>query len=287
MAHILITGTSKGIGYDTAIELARAGHDVIATMRNPEASDLGEKVESESLTVSIVPMDVDDETSVTSVFQQYGPSLDVLVNNAGILSLNAIEDEDLETFEAVMNTNFFGSVRCTKAVLPFMREKRDGCIINTTSIAGIIALSPEAAYCASKAALESFTEILAQEMKRFNVKVHILEPGIISTPMATTNLPKSNSESLYPGGRRMAAIMKNAEQMPAPATIVAEKIKYLIESDDDVLRHPVGPDALPFLGWRLTTSDEEFRDTLGADTDEEFKRRLLRDTMIDLSPYLD
>ena len=85
----------------------------------------------------------------------------------------------------------------------------------------------------------------------------------------------------------MAAIMKNAEQMPAPATIVAEKIKYLIESDDDVLRHPVGPDALPFLGWRLTTSDEEFRDTLGAETDEEFKRRLLRDTMIDLSPHLD
>lgn len=286
MVSVLITGTSKGIGYDSALVLARAGHDVVATMRNPAASDLAEIAERESLTMRVVSMDVDDAASVESVFQEYADTVDVLVNNAGILSLEAIEDESMDNFEALMQTNYLGAVRCCKAVLPAMRTKEAGCIINVTSIAGKIPIFAEAAYGASKAALESFSEVLAQEVLSFGVRVYIVEPGIISTPMATSELPAFKADSVYSAGRRMTALYQNAAQMPAPASIVAEKIQYLIESEEDVLRHPVGPDALPFLGWRLTSSDETFRDNVGVSSDAEFKSRLLRNTMIDLGEFL-
>jgi NAD(P)-dependent dehydrogenase (short-subunit alcohol dehydrogenase family) len=286
MVSVLITGTSKGIGYDSALVLARAGYDVVATMRNPDASDLAEISERESLAMKVVALDVNDAGSVKSVFDEYADSIDVLVNNAGILSLDAIEDESMDNFEAVMQTNYLGAVRCCKAVLPTMRTKGAGCIINVTSIAGKIPTFSEAAYSASKAALESFSEVLAQETVSFGLRVYILEPGIISTPMATTELPAPKSSSVYSAGRRMAALFENAATMPAPASIVADKIQYLIESNDRVLRHPVGPDALPFLGWRLTSSEEEFRDNVGVSSDAEFKIRLLRNTMIDLDPFL-
>jgi NAD(P)-dependent dehydrogenase (short-subunit alcohol dehydrogenase family) len=105
MAKILITGTSKGIGYDATLLLARVGHEVVATMRNPGASDL-EKVATEArLPVTVLPMDVDDESSVDGVFDGLGSPIDVLVNNAGIFSINAVEDEDFEQFRRVMETN--------------------------------------------------------------------------------------------------------------------------------------------------------------------------------------
>jgi NAD(P)-dependent dehydrogenase (short-subunit alcohol dehydrogenase family) len=111
MAKVLITGTSKGIGYDTTLLLARAGHEVVATMRNPSASNL-EKVAHESkLPVTVLPLDVDDDASVSEVFAKVGNSIEVLVNNAGILSINAVENESLEQFRRVMETNYFGAVR--------------------------------------------------------------------------------------------------------------------------------------------------------------------------------
>ena len=118
VAKVLITGTSKGIGYDTTLLLARAGHEVVATMRNPGACDL-EKVAAEAkLPVTVLPLDVDDDASVAGVFGKVGDSIDVLVNNAGIYSINAVEDESLEQFRRVMETNYFGAVRCVKASAP-------------------------------------------------------------------------------------------------------------------------------------------------------------------------
>ena len=121
MAKVLITGTSKGIGYQTTLLLARAGHTVIATMRNPAASDLEEVAAAAKLPVTVVPLDVDDDASVAAVFEELGDSIDVLVNNAGIYSINVVEDESLEQFRRVMETNYFGAVRCVKQVLPAMR----------------------------------------------------------------------------------------------------------------------------------------------------------------------
>jgi len=282
MARVLITGTSKGIGYETALLLARAGHEVVATMRSPGACDL-EKVATESrLPVTVLPLDVDDDASVAEVFRAVGDSLDVLVNNAGIYSINAVEDESLEQFRRVMETNYFGAVRCVKQVLPAMRKRGSGRIVNVTSIAGRVAFSATSAYTASKFALEAFTESLAQEVKGCGIKVALVEPGIIDTPMATTNLPQYDENTIYPHGRRIHAFFTNPKKGEASPTLVGEMIRYVIESDDGRLRFPVGPDALPFLGWRGALSDEDWVGLGGLERDADYFERVFTDTGVDL-----
>lgn len=283
MARVLITGTSKGIGYDTALLLARQGHDVLATMRNPGASDLADIAKADSLPVTVLPLDVDDEESVASLFSGAGP-IDVLVNNAGILSINAVEDEPFEQYERVMQTNYFGAVRCVKQVLPAMRQRGSGCIVNITSIAGRIAYFASSAYAASKYALEAFTECLAQETRGFGIRVALVEPGIIDTPMATSSLPAYDESSAYPHGRRLHAFFNNPEKPDAPADVVAQMIRYVIESNDPRLRFPVGPDAHPFIGWRGSLSDEDWVGLSGLQKDEDYYARVFVDTGIDLRP---
>jgi NAD(P)-dependent dehydrogenase (short-subunit alcohol dehydrogenase family) len=211
MAKVLITGTSKGIGYDTTLLLARAGHQVVATMRDPSASDLAQVATAAKLPVTVLPLDVDDDASVAEVFVKVGESIDVLVNNAGIYSINAVEDESFEKFRRVMETNYFGAVRCVKQVLPAMRRRGSGCIVNVTSIAGRIALASSGAYAASKFALEAFSESLAQEVAGYGIKVALIEPGIIDTAMATTNLPQYDANTIYPHGRRVHAFFTDPE----------------------------------------------------------------------------
>src|SRR5690349_18914985 len=194
MANVLITGTSSGIGFATALELARAGHKVFATMRNPARSpDLEAIGAREQLPIEIRTLDVDSDDSVESCFASIGETVDVLVNNAGVEYHGAIEELSMEAFLATMNTNYFGAVRCIKAVLPKMREARNGCIINISSVAGRIACSPLGPYSASKFALEALSEALAGEVKPFNIRVAIVEPGIQDTKMARalTSPPQS------------------------------------------------------------------------------------------------
>ena len=282
MAKILITGTSKGIGYDATLLLARAGHEVVATMRNPGASDLATVVTKAKLPVTVLPLDVDDDASVAEVFGKVGDSIDVLVNNAGIYSINAVEDESLDQYRRVMETNYFGAVRCTKRVLPAMRKRGSGCIINVTSIAGRIAFFSSSAYAASKFALEAFSESLAQEVKGHGIKVALVEPGIIDTAMATTNLPQYEERSVYPHGRRIHKFFTNPEKPEAPANLVGEMIRYIIECNDPRLRFPVGPDALPFLGWRGALSDEDWVGLGGVHRDADYFERVFTDTGVDL-----
>lgn len=282
MAKVLITGTSKGIGYDATLLLARAGHTVVATMRNPDASDLEQVASKQKLPVMVLPLDVDDDASVQNVFRQVGDSLDVLVNNAGIYSINTVEDESLEQFRHVMETNYFGAVRCVKEVLPAMRRRGSGCIINVTSIAGRIAFSATSAYNASKFALEAFTECLAQEVKGYGVKVALVEPGIIDTAMATSNLPQYYAHTIYPHGRRIHAFFTNPAKPQASPILVAETIRSIIEGNHLRLRFPVGPDALPFLGWRGALSDEEWVGLGGLKENTDYFDRVFQDTGVDL-----
>jgi len=251
-------------------------------MRTPKDSDLEKVAHEAKLTLTVLPMDVDDESSVNEVFRQLGDSIDVLVNNAGIYSINAVEDESLEQFRKVMETNYFGAVRCTKKALPSMRSRGSGCIINITSIAGRIAFGATSAYNASKFALEGFTESLAQEVKRYGVRVALVEPGIIDTAMATTNLPQYDEDTIYPHGRRIHAFFTNPEKGEASRELVGEVIRYVIESKDPRLRYPVGPDALPFLGWRSTVSDEDWVGLGGLKDDADYFQRVFMDTGVDL-----
>src|SRR5580698_514580 len=184
MAKVLITGTSTGIGLATALELVRADHQIYATMRNPaRAPELGESASTEGLPITILTLDVDSDRSVEDCFAAV-PLVDVLVNNAGIERHGSVEELPMEDFRATMETNYFGALRCIRQVVPGMRERRSGCIINVSSVAGRIVGLSLTAYMASKFALEALSEGLAGEMKPFGVRVAIVEPGIIETPMA-------------------------------------------------------------------------------------------------------
>ena len=146
MASILVTGASRGIGRAACVSLARAGHRVFATMRDPAKSpDLSAFASAASLPIVVSAMDVDSDDSVRQgvgdILAQHGP-LDVLVNNAGIERRGSVEELALDEFRAVMETNYFGAIRCIKAVLPGMRTRGSGCIINVTSVAGRISVSP-------------------------------------------------------------------------------------------------------------------------------------------------
>ena len=272
MASVLITGTSRGIGIETALAFARAGHTVHATMRNPAASpQLAEIAASEKLPIHIATLDVDSDSSVVSainaILEAYGP-IDVLVNNAGIESAGSVEEVPFADFRACMETNFFGMLRCIQAIVPSMRQRGSGCIVNVTSIAGRLASAPLTPYMASKWAAEALSEGLAGEVKPFNIRVAIVEPGIIDTAMAR-RLGENEKQSAYPHLARFAQMFQNSLKNPVPPTLVAEKILEIVESGTWQLRHPVGPDAAPFLAWRSSMSDEEWID-LSASDDEDF-----------------
>ena len=283
MSKVLITGTSSGIGFETAILLGRAGHTVYATMRNLErGAALREVIEREQLPISIVKMDVDSDESVdaaTSAIRAQTGCIDVLVNNAGIERTGSIEGLALDDFKATMETNYFGALRSIRAWLPDMRNRQSGCIINVTSVAGRISCSPLAPYSASKYALEALSEALAQEVKPFNVRVAVVQPGIIDTAMAR-RIEDAATDPAYPQVRRFGHMFEASLEKPTPPTVVAEKIREIIESGTQKLRHPVGPDAEGFLGWRASLTDEDWVDW-GALPDEAWYERVGKDFGLD------
>ena len=274
MPSVLVTGTSKGIGYETALAFARAGYRVHATMRNPSTSPaLSEMAAHEKLAIIVTSMDVDSDESVragmAAVEAQHGP-VDVLVNNAGIECFGSIEELSIENFRSVMETNYFGVLRCVKALVPGMRKRRKGTIINVSSVAGTFCHPPGTPYCASKWALEALSEGLACEMKAFGVRVALVEPGVIDTAMARRT--SENESSAYPHAARFAAFFKaTLTNAPVPPSLVAQKILEIVQSDNWQLRHPVGPDAARTIAWRKGMTDEQWIDLHSAD-DETFRR---------------
>jgi NAD(P)-dependent dehydrogenase (short-subunit alcohol dehydrogenase family) len=284
MAKVLVTGTSAGIGLQTAIVMGRAGHTVYATMRNLERGvALRAVVEKERLPISILTMDVDSDESVdaaTSAIRAQTGTIDALVNNAGIERTGSIEGLAFDDFRAAMETNYFGAIRTIRAWLPDMRTRRNGCIINVSSVAGRISCSPLTAYAASKFALEAFSEGLAQEVKPFNVRVAIVQPGIIDTAMAR-RIEHPAADAAYPQVSRFGHMFEASLETPTQPAVVAEKIRDIIESGTQKLRHPVGPDAEAFLGWRASLTDEQWVDW-GALPDDEWYERVASDFGLDV-----
>ena len=285
MVAVLITGASTGIGLATAVAFGRAGYDVYATMRNPDrAPELASITAKESLPVKVLPMDVDNDSSVGKTIAGIlaaGGRIDVLVNNAGIQISGPIEEVPLAEFRRVMETNYFGVLRCTQAVLPGMRERRSGHIVNISSVGGRMVGPSQGPYCASKWALEAISETLAAEVKPFGIRVAIVEPGATDTPIFNKrwHIPANTRYRLE---RRMNALFDaNLKQSVSPF-VVADKIVEVVQTKTWKLRHPTGPDTEPFLQYRASVSDEQWRDFQSVESDEEFAAIVKRDFGIDL-----
>jgi NAD(P)-dependent dehydrogenase (short-subunit alcohol dehydrogenase family) len=286
MASVLITGTSRGIGLETALAFGRAGYTVHATMRNPSQSpEITKIAEREKVSITVSAMDVDSDESVQSaiatIHEKHGP-IDVLVNNAGIERAGSVEELPIADFRAAMETNYFGALRCIQAVVPHMRKRRSGCIVNVTSVAGRLASPPLTPYMASKWALEALSEGLASEMKTFGVRVAIVEPGIIDTAMAR-RIAERPQQSPYRQQARFASLFTTSLKNPVPPSLVAQKILEIAQNESWQLRHPVGPDAAPFLQWRGNLTDEEWVEMNAAD-DETWYRRIEQDFGMDTKP---
>jgi NAD(P)-dependent dehydrogenase (short-subunit alcohol dehydrogenase family) len=255
-------------------------------MRNPQTAgeELRAIAEREHLPLHIAALDVDSDESVgnafTNILAEAG-RIDVLVNNAGISPGGAVEETPITAFRAAMETNYFGALRCIQAVVPSMRERRSGCIVNVTSVAGRLSVAPQAAYSSSKFALEAASESLAQEIKAFGVRVAIVEPGVIATPIFGKVQPPP-ADSKYPHGRRIAELFRASLENPVSPYVVGEKIREIVESSTWKLRHPVGPDAEGLLAFRASMSDEQWVEW-GAISDEQWVENVRQTFHLDVS----
>lgn len=183
---ILVTGTSTGIGLETALLLAKEGHNVYATMRDvTKAGSLQHEAAARNLNINILQLDVQDEKSISdcvnTILETEG-SIDVLINNAGAGFIRTMEQASMAEIQQVMDVNFYGVIRCTKAVLPQMRKQQSGHIINISSVGGLVGQPVNEIYCAAKFALEGLTESIATYMKPyFGINVSLVEPGGVIT----------------------------------------------------------------------------------------------------------
>ncbi|MEO8538303.1 MAG: SDR family oxidoreductase [bacterium] len=280
MSIVLITGCSTGIGLEAALKFGRSGHRVYATMRNlDKAGPLREAAAKEGLDVRTVELDVDSQVSIdqaiTHILREEG-QIDILVNNAGITGLGAIETTTDEDLHATFETNFFGPLRVTRAILPGMRERRAGAIVNVSSAAGRLVGPAYVAYHSSKWALECATETLAIEVRQFGIRVAAVEPGFFVTPILTkaTNLWAERELTPYADiERRMRDLYAAAGVNGGDPAVVAAVIEEAATGTDRKLRWVVGADAETFINGRNKITDEEYQ-TLGDElTDEEWWAR--------------
>ena len=254
----LITGSSSGIGLETSLYLARRGYTVWATMRNIEkAGELQKIAQSEKLPVEIASLDVCDESSVKNAVEkilQKSGRIDVLINNAGYGLRGASEEVSLDEWKRQFETNFFGVIRVTQAVLPQMRAQRAGAIVNISSVLGRMAIPFSGPYTASKFALEGLTETLRYELAPWNIKVVLIEPGFIATnfqqnvQLAQAAQSKDSPYALFKqaSGRRVQRNIYRA----APPERVAKMIYRAITHPHPKLRYAVGRDARLVLPLR-------------------------------------
>src|SRR5919112_1454525 len=181
----VVTGSSSGIGLETSLLLARNGFSTYATMRNLEKSKaISNLKQKEKLSLEILQLDVNDDESVKEAIQKIineQERIDVLVNNAGYALVGPFEELSVKEFKEQYETNVFGVIRVTQAVLPIMRRQRNGTIVNISSIAGKIGFPLSSAYVSSKFALEGLSESMACEIEQFGIKVMLIEPGVIRT----------------------------------------------------------------------------------------------------------
>ena len=247
MKTVLITGCSSGYGLETARYFHWHGWNVIATMRTPR-----EELLPRSGHLRVLPLDVTNAGSIASALEAAGP-IDVLVNNAGIGLMGAFEATPMSTVREVFETNTFGVMAMTQALLPRMRARRSGVIVNVTSSATLAPFPLVAAYTASKTAIQGFTASLAHEAAEFGIRVKLVEPGYGPGTQFTANSGKRLegliTEPYAPFAQRVFAGFANPGAVTTPDD-VAEVVWRAATDNSSQLHFPAGPDALALVGRR-------------------------------------
>jgi NAD(P)-dependent dehydrogenase (short-subunit alcohol dehydrogenase family) len=192
----VVTGSSSGNGYETSLTLARNGFLTYATMRNlNKGENIKSQAEKEKLPLKTVQLDVTDDISVKNAIQSITAEsnrIDVLVNNAGYVLVGAFEDLAMEEIKAQYETNLFGVIRVTQAVLSIMRRQKSGIIVNISSALGRFGLPITSAYISTKFAIEGLSESMAYELEPFGIKMVLVEPGFIKTNFGDNRLLPKN-----------------------------------------------------------------------------------------------
>jgi NAD(P)-dependent dehydrogenase (short-subunit alcohol dehydrogenase family) len=263
MSVVLLTGSSSGIGLATALHFARLGEDVYAGVRNlATATELARAIEAEKLPIRPIAIDVDDAASVTrgvgEALARAG-RIDVLVNNAGIGGGGPIEDVPVDWVKSLFETNYLGAIRMIQAVLPGMRERRSGAIVNVSSIAGRLAIAGHGHYSAVKHALEALSEALAQEVQAFGIRVAIVEPGVVVTPIFTKAKRFADPASPYAVHvHRLLLFYQMQMKTPSQPADVARVIHEAATTKEPKFRYLVGDDAERLVAGRRRLTDEEY-----------------------------
>lgn len=240
MKTILITGTSSGYGLETARHFLAKGWAVIATMRTPRAGIL-----PEADNLRVLPLDVTDGESIAAAIKAAGP-IDALVNNAGVGVVGAFEATPLAHIRKVFETNTFGVMAMTQAVIPQFRAQRSGVIVNVTSSVTLAPMPLAAAYTASKQAIQGFTGSLAHELAHFGVRAKLVEPGYAPTTRFSQNTEVRVQDLIPEAYAGFADPIFAAFAQPAMVTTekdVADAVWRAVHDTTGQLRFPAGPDA--------------------------------------------
>lgn len=247
MKNVVITGSSSGFGYLTTLTLARKGYKVWATMRNPEGKNAHKRDEllstakSENLSIEVIDLDVSQDQSVKAAIDKViaaDGKIDTLINNAGVMFVGITEAYSLDQAKEQFEINFYGPMRTINAVLPHMRAAKDGLIINVSSLAGRLSFPYFGIYCASKHALETYSESLSYELAPFGIEVSINEPGPFGTGLLYSGPKEDNTEVLNSYGDHKevpGAMLKNFEgffdtEDALDPQLVADDITSVVEA---------------------------------------------------------
>ncbi|MFA8433504.1 MAG: SDR family oxidoreductase [Marinifilaceae bacterium] len=255
---VVITGCSSGIGRETALYFQKKGWNVAATMRQPEKDTELFLLPN----VKLFHLNVTNEKSIhkaiDDILSEFG-SIDVVVNNAGYATMGAFETASEEQIQKQFSTNVFGIMRITKILLPLFRKRKKGTIINVASIGGRITFPLYSLYNSTKWAIEGFSECLQFEVRKFNIRIKIIEPGAIRTDFYTRSMDPLKKEGLNAYDEYVSttfANMKNMGENATPPSKVAATIYKAATDGRKKMRYPVGGFAptLLFLRWLLPTS---------------------------------
>lgn len=266
----VVTGSSNGIGHEIALILARNGFRTYATMRDLQKnSKLKSIKDEENLPLEFVQLDVTDENSVSiavqTIYDNMG-RIDILVNNAGYGLNGAFEDLSIDEIKTQFETNFYGLIRTTQAVLPIMRKQKSGIIVNISSGAGRFGYPMGSAYVSTKFAVEGLSESLSYEVEPFGIRVILVEPGMIKTNFSNASfMAKKSTDPTSPYAPLMKSMEKSISQLHENASspqLVANITYDAMTSDKPKLRYLAGKDVEQWIAAQKKMSDEEFHNMI-------------------------